>query len=728
MLRFLFHISLCFLFSIALFSQENADTMSAIDILSKYSFEEILNLEVSAAEKRTQTVSEIPASVVIVEKEQIDKLGFTSYTEILEYITGFYMIDDYYYLGSKNFGVRGFFSTGAFSNVVILVNGVSQLSDEYAEYPDTKITVPVESIQRVEVIRGPMSVIYGNGAFFGAINIITTNYGGEITNDNHVSISYGDLNTKRSSVRFSGQKKEFKYTFVTGIHETDGLNVKYSDLTSDIDLLNYAQVGADATTKDHLDSKRNYYGINLQLDKLFLDLSYNESIIDVIDGLPAFGNGSDLSNFATNAVLGYDMEFENKWNLKMRYGYYYHSHLLNYERYQNQHYELDGKKSRAYDIELTLYKQWDRLNITTGIYRRNVLDLTQLADFGIDTPTRADGEIGIPKDDTYATHAAYSQLSYKVHEKLNLVAGIRAEHLEKYTINYARGFVTFGDPDYDPYDPENRTVISSEFIPANNGWTITPRVGAIYMPSKYHVLKLLYGQAVKQPAFLENLRQLLLGWPQLKAQEINTVELNYNAVLTPFLQTNISFFYNYLQDLIVSTNEFSTETGWRIYSSNSGKMQTAGFEGGFLVRPSDKFDFVISALVQHTKNLLDGYEDIAVGYSPETIIYGRFIYSPTSDISLGSKFQYVGEMESAWQTSAAPEDGNRIGAKSPAYFKFDVNYRHENLLNRGVFLNLKVCNVLDQEIRYPTTSSNSWIDKGTLGYGRTFLLSLGYKF
>ena len=79
------------------------------------------------------------------------------------------MLNDYWQ--NESYGVRGFWSKGWNDNVIIMVNGVDQISDYFNDYPLTTIAVPVEAIDKIEVVRGPMSVIYGSGAFFGAINI-----------------------------------------------------------------------------------------------------------------------------------------------------------------------------------------------------------------------------------------------------------------------------------------------------------------------------------------------------------------------------------------------------------------------------------------------------------------------------------------------------------------------------------------------------------------------------
>jgi hypothetical protein len=52
----------------------------------------------------------------------------------------------------------------------------------------------------------------------------------------------------------------------------------------------------------------------------------------------------------------------------------------------------------------------------------------------------------------------------------------------------------------------------------------------------------------------------------------------------------------------------------------------------------------------------------------------------------------------------------------------------EDLFIKGFFLNLNISNLFNEEIRFPTTRSNAWADRGTLGFGRRLLLSIGYKF
>ena len=80
-------------------------------------------------------------------------------------------------VAGSNFGVRGFLTSGMNNSMMLMVNGVNQYEDYWGFNPLSRINVPVETIERIEIVRGPMSVVYGSGALLGAINIITRNDG-----------------------------------------------------------------------------------------------------------------------------------------------------------------------------------------------------------------------------------------------------------------------------------------------------------------------------------------------------------------------------------------------------------------------------------------------------------------------------------------------------------------------------------------------------------------------
>lgn len=717
MKRLLIYIIISIL-NVALLNSQNVDEEEIFDM----SLEEMMKVKVVTASKKSEEISNIPASVVVISRDEIEQLGYKSYTEILNHITGFYMINDAQYLGHKNFGVRGFYSPGAFANVVILVNGVTQMSDEYLDYPDTKITVPVSSIDRIEVIRGPMSVMYGNGAFFGAINIITNE-----KDRSFACIEGGNYNTRTAFMRLSDKNSDFQYVMNVGYNSDDGIDVPFTDMTSDIELIKYGGLDENSTTKGLLEKSSKYFGLNVKKDDFYTDISYNESITDIVDGLPSYGEGSEITHFATNIAFGYYKEFSENFNLKSQAGYYVHTHYLDYEKFYDNFYELDAAKSRAYDFDIiTNYRVLNNMNLLAGFYYRQVLEMYQIADFPASTLSRGDGEIKIPRDDNMTTTSLYAQLNYEPIQNFNIIGGVRIEHLSPYIISYQRGVVT--NDTSAGLLPENKVIINQEVKPPNNGYAVTPSLALIYKLNEKNVIKLMYGQAIKQPAFLENLRQIIQSRPTLTVQKIKTFEINYLLSLNKKINYNFSGFYNNLNDLITSEIDFDPDEGWKYYSANSGQFETYGIEASIKYFLGDKFSLFLSILYQKTKNLKEGYENIKPGYSPTVLSDFHCNYNITKNMSMALIAKYTGKMESEWVTNTIPEAGSRIGDQINRFVVIDLNFRYKNVFYDHVCLSVNVKNLLDQEIRYPTTTLNQWLDKGFLGYGRRFYVKLGYEF
>ncbi len=111
-----------------------------------------LDTLLSTAGRSEKKVSQIPASVVVVTKKQIDDLGYSNIVDILRNVVGLYAIDEYDWTGAgANVGVRGFLTSGMNNSLQVMINGVSQLEDYWGFYPLARVTVPVEAIERTEV-------------------------------------------------------------------------------------------------------------------------------------------------------------------------------------------------------------------------------------------------------------------------------------------------------------------------------------------------------------------------------------------------------------------------------------------------------------------------------------------------------------------------------------------------------------------------------------------------
>ena len=244
----------------------------------------------------------------------------------------------------------------------------------------------------------------------------------------------------------------------------------------------------------------------------------------------------------------------------------------------------------------------------------------------------------------------------------------------------------------------------------------------------------MYGQAIKNPSILQNISQLSSGYPFLVPALIQTIEANYIFTLKNSLMFNVSLFKNMLNNLIVKRNIFNTvDNTWVLYSSNSGKMATHGIEISLDIKPYYNLRLKLSGMFQQSRNLEQGFSNIALGYSPNLLLYFNSIYFATKNLSFSLNGRYIGSMKTAWDDSPTdPENGDftplgRIGYEIPPYFVLDFNLRYNNFFRKNIFLNLHIFNISNREIRFPTTTSNAWADKGTLDFGRTVLFTVGTK-
>ena len=132
----------------------------------------LLRFEVTAASRVSELVDDAPASVTVVTQQELRAMGYPTLADALRGIRGLYLSNDTAY---DALGVLGFARPGDYGNrVLVLVDGHAA-NDNYifSSYIGYDARVDLEDVDRIEVVRGPGSVLYGGSAFFAVINLIT---------------------------------------------------------------------------------------------------------------------------------------------------------------------------------------------------------------------------------------------------------------------------------------------------------------------------------------------------------------------------------------------------------------------------------------------------------------------------------------------------------------------------------------------------------------------------
>ncbi len=126
---------------------------------------------VVAAEKELTRAQDAPASISVISAEEIRGFGYTTLAEALRSVRGLYTSDDRDY---QTIGVRGFSSPGTYNaRVLVLSDGhVTNEASLGQGYVGHDFSPDLADVERIEIVRGPGSVLYGSAAFLAVVNVV----------------------------------------------------------------------------------------------------------------------------------------------------------------------------------------------------------------------------------------------------------------------------------------------------------------------------------------------------------------------------------------------------------------------------------------------------------------------------------------------------------------------------------------------------------------------------
>lgn len=170
------------------------------------------------ATRSERNISTLPANVSIITSEDIEKSTAQTLPDIFKHLTGVDVREQFGYFSSTTVDVRGFGEVAA-ANTLIMVDGRRLNRDDLSGINFS--TVPLNRIDKVEVYRGGRSVLYGNNAVGGVINIITK----KDRPDGHtltLQSEFGEYDTYKMSAFLDGKTGKTSYTFDSSYYDTNG--------------------------------------------------------------------------------------------------------------------------------------------------------------------------------------------------------------------------------------------------------------------------------------------------------------------------------------------------------------------------------------------------------------------------------------------------------------------------------------------------------------------------
>ncbi len=200
------------------------ETKPELDIFN-LSAMQLMNIKVYTTNKTVENIIESPGSIDILTRRDIDILNFNSLNDIMEYAPGISAIN-----GEGNIfttlTIRGNTQVNYNTNTLLLFDGIPLYNPYNGSFNLNDI--PLSAIERIEIVNGSNSVLYGSNALNGVINIIPKHLASD-TATTTGKIRYGSFNTTYSNITLMQRKNNYYLYFFNDAQISDGEPLTYND-------------------------------------------------------------------------------------------------------------------------------------------------------------------------------------------------------------------------------------------------------------------------------------------------------------------------------------------------------------------------------------------------------------------------------------------------------------------------------------------------------------------
>ena len=643
------------------------------------SLEEVM---VTTATKTEKNIEGVSASIIVITEEEIQKTGASTLDKILEKVPSInaqYGRFPHPSASSKaSISLRGMGANGT----LILVDGKRLSGETESPYEMTRITASM--IERIEIVKGSMSTLYGSDAIGGVINIITKKVDKNVSTLDLKYGSNGDGDAVNKNVNFTnaGSVDKLRYKINTSIDDTTPYKVNKSytqqaiNPSSGADLngnsLDNISGNYDVTYKDEATVKT--IGTRLEYDfsdnfTAGLDLSYfTEDREGQYLGNASATSGGLITNTPVNSEdknrridISSDFKYLINDDLSMNtkvYRSYYK------KRNYTDPLTFDGATNTKFSANVTIdtlesdltYILNDSNIITTGLEYRK-----ETRDSGAINPDASSSEF-ITKVVNYKS--LFIQDEIEISDTLNAIVGTRYDNISNADnkITLQAGLV--------------KEIAEDTSIRANyaQGYR-TPDIAELYVVSMYYKGAKRYGSEVINTIKTESY--------DLKPEQSQTFELSLSNKYEN-LSSVFTIFNNKVKDKIdlVSYNDSSSSTKYYT-SENIDQVDIKGAEVSFDYDLNKDIDLGLNATYLKTEDESTGKE---LTYTPDISASFSVNYKITNDLNTNLMLRYIGEQ---YSNSTNTEQTND-------YTLVDLGAQYQ--INKNIEYYLGVDNIFNKEV------------------------------
>jgi len=624
----------------------------------------LIDVETEIATTSRMNADYVPGIFTVLRGSDLEERGLLTVWEALATVPGITIAIEP--TGEKRAIVRGVGSTYAHSTFKMILNGVS-LNSSLNGRASVLFDIPTEQIDRIEIIRGPGAVLYGEYASAGVINVITRQ------DPNRVFVGAGSANTWTGGAILSLEQPEHDF----GI----SLNLAGWD-AGDPGVI----VGSDRLTGTQLDAfsrapgptnedRQNLTGIlALHFKDFALSTQFSESRYGDYFGfaeiLPPADRGKVQSdgNLAVEGVQRVKLSPDASAHVKLGW-------LLSTRDWSAEIYPAGVRFGPETSFPDGLFQNVSyRENLTYGetglslrVKRSHALLLGMGASYTrvVDADKDENGEPMVWIDD--GTHRrlfdVFLQDEFEVNDRLTVTGGLR----------------------YDSYD--------------DVGDRFTPRVSAVYRLQDRHIFKAQYAEAFRPPVFAETAGYGPDGYnPDIGPELTRTIEGGY-IYKDPASDARLTLFHSTIEGLIGSDYFVGSEAAGlpSVRFSNQGSATVYGGE----VEVAHRFgrSVVADANVSYVKTE-DGETGEEIEGSASWLGNLGLTWHPHRNVSLAAINRYVGSRHRS--SADTREDLQPYDTVNLVLNLFDLPFN-------GVTVRTGLKNVFNADVRYPAVST-AWED------------------
>lgn len=503
--------------------------LAAMDYL-EMDLEQLLQVSVTGSTLRDESLKTVPAQVTVFTREQLDTLGLDYLHELIRLVPGFQVNRSADNPLNYTFSANGRRLGSRAREIVLVVDGRIYV-DPRSSGADSAISLyPLANIERIEVIQGPGSALYGSGAFTGVINIISRR------KTKALSVAVGSNERRRADVHWSQESGAWQSSLYAHAYKDAGQDYRFVNGQTTDDPRD--ELGVDlAVQHDNTRLQAAFYRVGAE----------NFYVLEKVrNGLNAFQQTSRQIN------LEQKFQLSDAWQANVSLGY------MDTDQYLDALLVSEGAltsisqpasdgavltkavfNAKAYKAAVTSdLSLSDRSSVQLGLdaQRASSDDANAYTNFDLEQivvrnyPVTYYGNFDNPTVVEAAASrdsaGAYTQLLHDLSADTRLTLGVR----------------------YDYYE--------------GVGNRASPRLGLVHQLNPGHSLKLLYGEAFRAPAFAETKlmnNPFIAGNPNLQHEVVSTWSLVWLGTWNK-TSSNLAAFYSDYQQPIVTGLDNGTRT------------------------------------------------------------------------------------------------------------------------------------------------------------------------